>query len=760
MGAPARPSGAPKPIPFGKYLLLDRLAVGGMAEVYLARAFGVAGFARFLAIKRILPNMAEDRDFITMFIDEAKIAGHLNHANIAPIFELGKIGSAHYIAMEYVWGKDLLQIINRLRKLRRRMLPQMVAWVASRICAGLSYAHSKQDRQGRQLNLIHRDVSPQNILVSYEGEVKLIDFGIAKAASRSTQTEAGVLKGKFGYMSPEQVRGREVDHRSDIFALGTCMYEMLTCDRLFLGDSDLSTLEKVRMAAVPPPSQIVPHVSPAMDHIVLKALAREPDDRYATAAELQEDLQAFGTRQAHPFGTTELAEWMRSAFDQEIATEQGRLRQFAKVPGPEALAAREEEVAPPRLSMLGATQAADIMQPALAATKEMDADLASSPAAAKAPVPSPGLCFDDHTEVVEQAEMTQDATAVVASPFDVQQEQRLSQIGSVLDESETEIFFSAFDTPPPMPPARVQAMLPEPPAPNQQPPAALQATPSGPPLPTESSPKTRAATPTGGTGAASRSSEHRRSQTAPVMALPALTGRLWRGGWLILALACACALAGAALATRYAARQQTSTLEVRTVPAIGATVEIDGIPRGRAPLRMAGLTPGERMISVHADGYHQAVRRVRIERGVTAVFEIALLPLPLPLHEHPSQSPKDDATHNADATSGDKNAATSPARTRKQTDGHTASPRSAGKIQMPPHHGSENTAALGALSIHTTPAARVFVDGKDTGLLTPLSSFELSAGLHRIGLRTPDGRMHHLQVRVQAGRTVRIARRY
>ena len=239
------PGGRPpeRVIPFGKYQLLERVSVGGMAEVFKAKSFGIEGFEKILAIKRILPTMAEDGDFIEMFIDEAKIAGQLNHANICPIYELGKVGDSHYIAMEFVWGKDLLQLMNRFRKMRKHMPPAMVAWIGAKACEGLDYAHRKRDRNGNPMNIIHRDMSPQNVLVSYEGQVKVIDFGIAKAASRTTKTQAGVLKGKFGYMSPEQVRGLPVDARSDLFAIGTCMHEMSTGERLFLGESDFTTLD-------------------------------------------------------------------------------------------------------------------------------------------------------------------------------------------------------------------------------------------------------------------------------------------------------------------------------------------------------------------------------------------------------------------------------------------------------------------------------------------------------------------------------------
>ncbi|MBN8611666.1 MAG: serine/threonine protein kinase, partial [Deltaproteobacteria bacterium] len=333
-GPPGR--GGERVIPFGKYLLVDRIAVGGMAEVYTAKSFGVEGFEKILAIKRILPTMAEDEDFIQMFIDEAKIAGQLTHANVVPIYELGKIGDSHYIAMEYVWGKDLLQIMNRFRKMRKQMPASMGAWIGAKMCEGLDYAHRKKDRSGRPLGIIHRDVSPQNCLVSYEGQVKMIDFGIAKAASRNTKTQAGVLKGKFGYMSPEQVRGLPVDHRSDIFAVGTCLYEMLTTERLFVGESDFSTLEKVRNAQVPALSLQVPDIPKELEDIVMKALARDVENRWQSAAEMQEALQRFIARERPPFGTSKLAAWMRTAFAPEMAKEKQRLDSFAKIGPPAA----------------------------------------------------------------------------------------------------------------------------------------------------------------------------------------------------------------------------------------------------------------------------------------------------------------------------------------------------------------------------------------------------------------------------------------
>ncbi len=322
------------PIPFGKYLLLERVNVGGMAEVFKSKAFGVEGFERILAIKRILPNMADDDEFINMFVDEARIAVQLSHANIVQIYELGKFEGQYYIAMEYVAGKDLRQILDYFRKQKALLPLPAAAFLAAKICEGLDYAHRKTDPTGRPLNVIHRDVSPQNILVSYEGAVKITDFGIAKAEDRASKTQAGVLKGKFGYMSPEQVRGLEIDHRSDIFALGILMYEMMTGKRLFLGESDFSTLEKVRNADVPPPTQHNPSISPELERVLLKSLAKERDERYQWASELHDDLQQFLIENNTIFNAKRLAALMQAEYRTDIEAEMAKMEEFMHAPAP------------------------------------------------------------------------------------------------------------------------------------------------------------------------------------------------------------------------------------------------------------------------------------------------------------------------------------------------------------------------------------------------------------------------------------------
>jgi TonB family protein len=279
-------------IKFGQYVLLEKIATGGMAEVWKARMRGVEGFQKIVAIKKILPHLSDNQDFVEMFVDEAKLAAQLNHNNIIHIYDLGKIQSSYYIAMEYVDGFDLKTILKRAEERGTPMQVELALFVASKIAAALDYAGRKHDFEGRELSLVHRDVSPQNVLISEEGDIKLCDFGIAKAASKASHTQAGALKGKLQYMSPEQAWGRSIDKRSDIFALATVLFEMLTGRKLFGGDNELSILEQVREARVTPPSQLNDEVTPEIDKIVLKALQKDPANRYQTAGEMERDINA------------------------------------------------------------------------------------------------------------------------------------------------------------------------------------------------------------------------------------------------------------------------------------------------------------------------------------------------------------------------------------------------------------------------------------------------------------------------------------
>src|SRR5207245_1457367 len=277
---------------FGQYVLLEKIATGGMAEVWKARMRGVEGFQKIVAIKKILPHLSDNREFIGMFIDEAKLAAQLNHNNIIHIYDLGKIQSSYYIAMEFVDGHDLKTILKRAQERDQPLTIELALFIASKVAAALDYAHRKRDFENRDLGLVHRDVSPQNVLISQEGDIKLCDFGIAKAASKASHTQAGALKGKLQYMSPEQAWGKTIDRRSDIFALATVLFEALTGRQLFVGENEMSILEQVREARVSPPSKVNEEVTPEIDRIVLKALAKEPENRYQTAADMARDIDS------------------------------------------------------------------------------------------------------------------------------------------------------------------------------------------------------------------------------------------------------------------------------------------------------------------------------------------------------------------------------------------------------------------------------------------------------------------------------------
>lgn len=311
---------------FGNYILLEKLAVGGMAEIYKAKQSGARGFEKVVVIKKILQHLREDPEFVEMFEDEAKIASQLNQANIVQIYELGEVEDVLYITMEYVEGKNLRDVTRAIKNKGLHLSIEQCLFLITEVLKGLDYAHRKTDSSGEPLHIVHRDMSPQNIVVSYEGEVKILDFGIAKAASRISRTEAGVLKGKFSYMSPEQASGRSIDQTTDIYAVGVILHELLTSDRLFRAETDIQTLERVKAGFVPRPSEKNSLVPKALDEIVLKALAREPEDRYQTASQFLADLSQFVLSHQLSMSSQELSAFLRSLFGELISEERSRLQ--------------------------------------------------------------------------------------------------------------------------------------------------------------------------------------------------------------------------------------------------------------------------------------------------------------------------------------------------------------------------------------------------------------------------------------------------
>lgn len=277
----------------GKYRLLKKLATGGMAHIFLAEQSGLGGFRKRLVIKRILPHLVGDEKFLQMFQDEARVAAMMNHPNIVQIFELGEADKSYYIAMEYVSGFNLREVIQRSNENGIWLAPEYIAKLGSQICEGLEYAHNFCDDEGNHLNIIHRDISPQNIILSNQGIIKIVDFGIAKAKSNAQETQAGIIKGKLAYMSPEQVKGQTLDRRSDLFSLGIVLHELATHQRPFQGKSDIDMLRAILDSSPARVEDMRPDFPIELSNIIYKALAKNRDDRYPSAREFQWDLEQF-----------------------------------------------------------------------------------------------------------------------------------------------------------------------------------------------------------------------------------------------------------------------------------------------------------------------------------------------------------------------------------------------------------------------------------------------------------------------------------
>lgn len=299
---------------FGDYVLHDRIGAGGMAEIFLATATGIEGFEKRVVIKRILPSLSDDEQFVRMFIEEAKLCVALRHPNIVQVHDLGEIDAQYYIAMEYVDGRDLLKTLAACGKKKIGFPTDIALFIVMEVLKGLHYAHQLKKPDGEPLGIIHRDVSPSNVLLSFEGEVKIGDFGIAKASTRE-KTATGILKGKFGYMAPEQVTGAKIDHRADVFAVGIVLYELLTGHRLFAGKNDLAVLEKVRDARIePPPRHYRQDLDDELEHIVLRALSRDSRDRFQTAYDLHDAIHDYVYRSRATVGPAHLARFMQTLF--------------------------------------------------------------------------------------------------------------------------------------------------------------------------------------------------------------------------------------------------------------------------------------------------------------------------------------------------------------------------------------------------------------------------------------------------------------
>jgi serine/threonine-protein kinase len=311
--------------------VVDEIGVGGMATVELARMDGAGGFQKWVAIKRIHPHLTEEQQFINMFLDEARIAASISHPNVAQVFDLGKDANTYWIAMEYLHGEPLREIMRVNEEQETAIQPEVAARIIADAAEGLHAAHELRGKDGKPLNLVHRDVTPHNLFITYDGVVKVVDFGIAKVTGSLSSTHAGTIKGKIAYMSPEQVRGMQIDRRADVFALGVVLWEMTTGQRLFRVESDLATLSRVEACVVPPPSALDADYPPELEAVVLKALQREPAARYQTARELSRALQKFLMGSRRFVGPEEVSAYVTGMFVDRVRKREDHLRWAAEV---------------------------------------------------------------------------------------------------------------------------------------------------------------------------------------------------------------------------------------------------------------------------------------------------------------------------------------------------------------------------------------------------------------------------------------------
>lgn len=328
-----------KPEKYGKYLLLDRIARGGMAELYRGKIVGAQGFEKIVAIKKILPHLVDQEEFVKAFIDEARLAAFLQHPNIVQIYDFGEMAETYFISMEYLAGVDLKTVLKKAKDESKPLkLALSLFYILPQICYGLQYAHNIKDFSGEPLCIIHRDLGPQNIFITYNGEIKLIDFGIAKASSHDATTYVGSLKGKLAYMSPEQASGKEIDHRSDLFTLGILLYELATGHRLYTGESQ-TILLKAGKADFIPPEQVKQGLPASLYALINKALHKDPNLRYQSAEQMRLDLEAVSQELAVRVSRGQMAAYMHELFQDEALEEEKALKAAGLAVQPSSVAA-------------------------------------------------------------------------------------------------------------------------------------------------------------------------------------------------------------------------------------------------------------------------------------------------------------------------------------------------------------------------------------------------------------------------------------
>jgi len=315
----------------GRYRVVDEIGVGGMASVYLARVDGAGGFQKWVAIKRIHPHLTEKEHVVSMFLDEARIAASISHPNVAQVFDLGEHEGAYWIAMEYLHGEAVREIYRHCEQAGTSVDPRLVARIIADAAEGLHAAHDLRGKDGQPLNLVHRDVSPHNLFLTYDGVVKVVDFGIAKVSGRQIQTRVGVVRGKLAYMSPEQARCKPMDRRTDVFALGVVAWELLTGRRLFPGKNDLETVRNVLSAKIPSPAEVNPSVPQGLSSAVMRALERDPDKRYGSGRDFSRAMQQFLVTTGQLVGPQELGAFVSSLFGERVSMRAAHLKWAAEV---------------------------------------------------------------------------------------------------------------------------------------------------------------------------------------------------------------------------------------------------------------------------------------------------------------------------------------------------------------------------------------------------------------------------------------------
>ena len=379
-----------------RYRVVERIAAGGMAEVYRGESAGIEGFRKKVAIKRVLPKLSQNREFIHMFLDEARLCAYLSHSKCVQVFDIGQAAGAHFIVMEFVDGADLQGVLEHLQRHQQSLPVEVACLIAMHVCEGLAYAHDACDHLGQPLGIVHRDISPHNVLMTRHGEVKLVDFGLAKASSHLTADEEDIVKGKFGYLAPEVTLGQGADRRVDIFAAGILLWEMLSGRRLFKGDTDLETFKQVQAAVIPDMRQIRNDVNDDLAYVLSRALARDRDQRYLLAGDFAKDLAIVMDRLNKPVTYQDIAQLVVATAGERSKGKKGEQRDQAGMVGDLILDALHDfsggavDVAPTSLGTRGLASAApstDFVNPSEWGLDALFDEAPVPPAPAPAPAP-------------------------------------------------------------------------------------------------------------------------------------------------------------------------------------------------------------------------------------------------------------------------------------------------------------------------------------------------------------------------------------